>query len=86
MNAQGLEDTIAAISTASGQGAIGIVRLSGDQSLAIADRIFISKSKKKPSQLDNFNVHFGWIVRPGSARGKKGETLDEALIILDEAP
>ena len=40
-----LEDTIAAISTPAGPGGIGIVRLSGGQSLAIAGRIFAAKNK-----------------------------------------
>ena len=38
-----LDDTIAAIATPLGQGGIGIARLSGEKSLAIADEVFASK-------------------------------------------
>ena len=40
-------DTIAAISTPMGEGAIAIVRLSGDEAIEIADRIFRSPSGKR---------------------------------------
>lgn len=45
-----LLDTIAAISTPRGEGGIGIVRISGSDSLSIADKIFRSKSGKKASR------------------------------------
>ena len=41
------EDTIAAISTALGEGGIGIVRISGKESIAIAAKIFKPKVKRK---------------------------------------
>ncbi len=40
-------DTIAAISTANGEGGIGIVRISGDKALEIADKIFKAKNKSR---------------------------------------
>ncbi len=58
-----LEDTIVAIGTPMGQGGIGIVRLSGRNTLAICDQLFVSKNKKKPSQFKSFTVHYGWVVR-----------------------
>lgn len=64
-----LDDTIVAIATPMGQGGIGIVRLSGKNTLAICDEIFVSKNKKKPSAFKSFTVHYGWIV---NARGKEG--------------
>jgi len=45
------EDTITAISTATGQGGIGIVRLSGKSALNIADQIFVPKNGSEPSSL-----------------------------------
>lgn len=57
-----LEDTIVAIATPPGQGGIGIVRLSGKNTLAICDQIFVSKNKKKPAEFKSFTVHYGWIV------------------------
>jgi len=43
-------DTIVAISTGASSGAISIVRLSGDNAISIADQIFLSMQKKKPSE------------------------------------
>ncbi len=75
-----MEDTIAAISTPIGVGGIGIVRLSGSQSLNIVNNIFRTKSG---SSLDNFhNRHFyyGYIVK------KNGDVLDEVLMVVMKAP
>ena len=55
-------DTIAAISTPIGRGAIGIVRLSGKDALSIADKIFLSKDGRKASTYKTYSVHYGWIV------------------------
>ena len=48
MKASALDDVIAAISTAAGSGGIGIVRMSGEGTIDVADKIF--KSQKKPNQ------------------------------------
>ena len=53
------EDTIAAVSTPVGEGGIGIVRLSGNKALSIADRIFLSKDKGKPSLYRTHTIHYG---------------------------
>ena len=42
-----LEDTISAISTATGNGGIGIVRMSGKEAIEIADKLFVSPKGKK---------------------------------------
>ncbi|OGW95884.1 MAG: hypothetical protein A2Z81_05970 [Omnitrophica WOR_2 bacterium GWA2_45_18] len=57
------EDTIAAIATSAGSGGIGIVRLSGSNALAIADQMFLTKNKKKPSAFKNYTAHYGWMVK-----------------------
>jgi len=57
-----LADTIAAISTPMGEGGIGIVRLSGSDSLNIADKVFKSNDGKKPSGFKTYTTHYGWIV------------------------
>ena len=76
---QDINDTIAAISTPTGAGGIGIVRLSGKDALAIADRIFAAKRKTLPSQFSSHTVHYGWI--------KDGEeVLDEVLLTVMRAP
>jgi len=58
-----MNDTIAAISTPIGQGGIGIIRLSGQDVLPIADKIFVSKDGGKPSGYKTYTVHYGWIVK-----------------------
>ena len=45
-----LEDTISAISTATGNGGIGIVRMSGKEAIEIADNLFVSPKGKKLSE------------------------------------
>ena len=79
-----LEDTIAAISTPIGQGGIGIVRLSGKNTLAICDELFVSKNKKKPSQFKSFSVHYGWAMKVQN--GKDSEIIDEVLLTIMRAP
>jgi len=72
-----LTETIAAISTPPGAGGIGIVRLSGPQALAIADRIF--RGRSQPSQCETFTVHYGHIV-------DGEEVLEECLLTTMRAP
>jgi tRNA modification GTPase len=72
-------DTIAAISSAAGDSGIGIVRLSGPQALAIADKVFSSKDREKASQYKTHTLHYGWV-----ADGDK--IIDEALLTVMRAP
>ncbi len=73
-----INDTIASIATPAGSGGIGIVRVSGPQALAIADRVFRPKNGK-PSAFKNFTVHYGWVVDDAQA-------LDEALLTIMRGP
>jgi tRNA modification GTPase len=73
-------DTIAAIATPLGQGGIAMIRLSGPQSLAIADASFEPAGKfLKPSAAPTHTIHFGRIVR-------HGRVVDEALLSVMRAP
>jgi len=74
-----IHDTIAAISTPIGESGIGIVRISGQEALAVADKVFISKDGKKPSSLKTYTTHYGWIVR-----NKK--VVDEVILTVMRAP
>ena len=60
-----LDDTIVAISTPMGEGGIGIVRLSGPLSIAIADKIFDSASGRKLSGSPTHTLHYGLGVFEG---------------------
>jgi tRNA modification GTPase len=78
--AAALADTIAAIATPLGQGGIAMIRLSGPQSLAVADASFRPARKfAKPSAAPTHTIHFGWIVR-------RGQVVDEALVSVLRAP
>ena len=56
------QDTIVALATPSGAGAIAIIRLSGNKAIAIASEVFNSKSKKELSLQKSHTVHLGNIV------------------------
>lgn len=71
-------DTIAAISTPLGEGAIGIVRLSGTESFAIAQKIFKGKDL---STVASHTLNYGHIVDPA-----KDEILDEVMIGAMRSP
>ena len=71
-------DTIAAISTPLGEGAIGIVRLSGTDSFAIAQRIFKGKDL---ASVASHTLNYGHIVDPD-----KNEILDEVMVGAMRSP
>ena len=73
-------DTIAAISTPVGTGGIGIVRLSGPRSLAIAEFLFHRKGKGHPALLSR-RFYTGEILHPSD-----GRILDEVLLVYMAAP
>ncbi|MFH1406731.1 MAG: tRNA uridine-5-carboxymethylaminomethyl(34) synthesis GTPase MnmE [Candidatus Omnitrophota bacterium] len=79
-----LEDTIVAISTPIGEGGIGIVRISGKDAVSIAEKIFISKDKRKASQFKTYTTHYGHIVAPSSAG--EHEVIDEVILTIMLAP
>lgn len=71
--------TIAAISTAMSNSGIGIVRMSGEEAVEIADRIYKGKKDKKLSEQPTHTIHYGYIV--------DGEdTIDEVLVMLMRGP
>ena len=74
-----LDDTIAAIATATGTGAIGIVRLSGPAAYDVADRLFSSSAGTRPSRLPAGRAVYG------SVEDDDG-LIDEALLLTFRAP
>ena len=76
-----MEHTIAAISTSTmSSGGISIVRMSGNDAIETADKIFVSKNGKKLSEASSHTVHYGNIV------DEDGNIIDEVLVIVMRAP
>ncbi len=74
------QDTIAAISTAVSNSGIGIIRISGKDAVAVADRVYRSKGgKKRLADQPTHTIHYGYIV-------DQGETVDEVLVMLMRGP
>ncbi|RJE83314.1 tRNA uridine-5-carboxymethylaminomethyl(34) synthesis GTPase MnmE [Paenibacillus sp. 1011MAR3C5] len=74
-----IQDTIAAISTAVGEGGIAIIRISGPQAISGTDTIFRSKISLKDA--DSHTVHYGHIIDPAS-----GEKVEEVLVTVMKGP
>ena len=75
------DDTIDAIATPLGEGGLAVIRISGTDALAIADKSFVpsSKSSLKPSQAPTHTIHYGKIFQNGRA-------IDEVLLSVMRAP
>jgi tRNA modification GTPase len=73
-----VHDTIAAVSTAFGEAAISVIRLSGPEALDVGDMVY--RSKKKLSDLPQRTSHLGRLVDENDA------TLDQALAVSFRAP
>ena len=55
-----MSDTIAAIATGMGNSGIGIIRISGDDAISLADKIFQPKNKnKRLSTMDSYTAAYG---------------------------
>lgn len=78
INMTAIPDTIAAIGTAPGEGGIAIIRVSGPESLSIADKIF-KCSPPLPSERPSPSVVYGHII-------SEGTMLDESLLLIMRAP
>lgn len=72
-------DTIAAISTGMTSSGIGIIRISGPDAIAIADKVYDSRSGKKLKNMPTHTIHYGFI-RDGE------EFIDEVLVMLMRGP
>ena len=76
-----IDDTIAAISTPLGEGGIGIVRLSGKDSLQITEKLFSSPRNKSIGDSKSHKVIYGFIKDPST-----GEEIDEVLVTTMLSP
>ena len=73
------KDTIAAIATAMSSSGIGIVRISGEDSLEIIQKIYKGKKEKNFKEEKTYTIHYGYIM-------DGEEIIDEVLVMLMKAP
>lgn len=73
------EECICALATPAG-GAIGIIRLSGNQAIAITDQIFKAAHGKPLAEVSPNTLHYGEII------DKEGHTIDDVLVSVFKAP
>ena len=71
--------TIASISTAPGIGGIGIIRMSGEKTFEVLEKIFIPKTYQKIEEIKGYTIKYGNIV-------DNGEIIDEVLVSYFKAP
>lgn len=72
-------DTIAAIATAMTSAGIGIIRISGEQAVTVADRVFQAKNRKCLKDADSHTIHYGTIVDHETV-------IDEVIVLLMKSP
>ena len=72
-----MNDTICAIATSQGVGAIAIIRVSGDDSISIVNKIFKGKNLEK---VDTHTINYGHII------DKDNNVIDEVLVSVMKAP
>jgi len=74
-----ITDTIVAVSTPFGEGAIAIIRLSGSDAVKITDTIF--KGKYKLTEVSTHTIHYGKIIDP-----KENNFVDEVMVTIMKSP
>lgn len=73
--------TIAAISTSPGIGGIGIIRISGEDTFNIIEKIFKAKKPEKIEEIKGYNMKYGSIIN-----SENNEVIDEVLVSYFKAP
>jgi tRNA modification GTPase len=76
-----IDDTIAAISTPLGEGGVGIVRLSGKDSIEIVEKIFCSPKNRSLTNSKSHRVIYGYVKDPAT-----GKEIDEVLVVIMRSP
>lgn len=71
--------TIAAISTANSPGGIGVIRISGEHAIAVAEKVFCAADKTPLSQLKGYHAKYGHIIDSAA-------TIDQAVALVFRAP
>ncbi len=80
------QETIVALATPSGAGAIAIIRLSGKDAITIAADVFQSVSGKDITKQKTHTIHLGHIVDPSTSSGQAGKVYDQVLLSIFKGP
>ena len=75
-----MSHTIAAVSTGNQVSAIGILRLSGDDCIAVSDKVFTLNSKKSLSELPDRRLSIGTL------HDKQGRVIDQCMAVVSRGP
>lgn len=75
-----IDDTITALATPPGEGGIAVIRLSGSESLQIANRLFVNGKREKVDQYKKRYLYYGFIL------DQDQNTVDEVLLVYMPAP
>lgn len=79
-------DTIVALATPSGSGAVAIIRMSGKNAISIASNVFQSVSGKDLLKQKTHTIHLGTIVEPSTSSGQVEKVLDQVLVSIFKNP
>ena len=74
------QDTICALVTANGIGAIGVIRVSGNEAFSIVNKVFKGKDLSK---VESHTVHYGWVY---DVQNEEKEFIDEVMVSIFHAP
>ena len=80
------QETIVALATPSGAGAIAIIRLSGKNAITIAADVFQSVSGKDITKQKTHTIHLGHVVDPSTSSGQAGKVYDQVLLSIFKGP
>lgn len=80
------QETIVALATPSGAGAIAIIRLSGKDSITIAADVFQSVSGKDITKQKTHTIHLGHVVDPSTSSVQAGKVYDQVLLSIFKGP
>ncbi|HAK61364.1 MAG TPA: tRNA uridine-5-carboxymethylaminomethyl(34) synthesis GTPase MnmE [Nitrospiraceae bacterium] len=75
------QDTICAVSTPPGEGGIGIIRISGNDAVAVASKVFKPRADKQLTPEESHTIHYGHVMDPAT-----GDVVDEALMTVMKSP
>lgn len=81
-----LYETVAAVSTPRGKGGVALIRISGPDAVAVAERVFFPKSGKRLSEVTVGRLVYGDLRMPEGAGEDGGMTVDDGMGVLFRAP